>query len=85
MDKNKVPLSFFIDISKAFDTLDHEVLLQKLKHYGVEGIALDWFNIYLTNRKQKVNYDGMISITLDLKTGVPQGSTQGLLIFITYI
>ena len=85
MDKNKVPLSIFIDLSKAFDTLDHEILLQKLKHYGVEGIALGWFKSYLTNRKQKVNYDGMMSITLDLKTGVPQGSILGPLLFIIYI
>ena len=73
MDKNKVPLSIFIDLSKAFDTLDHKILLEKLKYYGVEGTALSWFESYLSNRKQKVNYDGTLSITLDLKTGVPQG------------
>ncbi len=85
MDKNKVPLSIFIDLSKAFDTLDHKILLEKLKYYGVEGTALSWFESYLSNRKQKVNYDGTLSITLDLKTGVPQGSILGPLLFIIYI
>ena len=85
MDKNKVPLSIFIDLSKAFDTLDHKILLEKLKYYGVEGTALKWFESYLSNRKQKVNYDGTLSITLDLKTGVPQGSILGPLLFIIYI
>jgi len=85
MDKNKVPLSIFIDLSKAFDTLDHTILIEKLKYYGVEGSALCWFQSYLSNRKQKVDYNGIMSITLDLKTGVPQGSILGPLLFIIYI
>ena len=47
MDKNKIPLSIFIDMSKAFDTLDHKILIEKLKYYGVEGSALSWFESYL--------------------------------------
>ena len=85
MDRNNFPLAVFLDLSKAFDTLDHNILLKKLKFYGIQGIALDWFKSYLTNRKQMVDFNGTKSITLETKTGVPQGSILGPLLFIIYM
>ena len=85
MDHNKFPIAVFLDLSKAFDTLDHKILLQKLKFYGIEGTALNWFTSYLTNRKQMVDFNGTKSTTLEIKTGVPQGSILGPLLFIIYM
>ena len=85
LEAKKVPLSVFIDLSKAFDTLDHGILLKKLKYYGIKGTALKWFESYLSNRQQMVNYDGTLSVKLNLSTGVPQGSILGPLLFIIYM
>ena len=85
LEAKKVPLSVFIDLSKAFDTLDHGILLKKLKYYGIKGTALKWFESYLSNRQQMVNYDGTLSVKLKLSTGVPQGSILGPLLFIIYM
>ena len=72
-------------MSKAFDTLDHTILLSKLRFYGITGIALNLLESYLTNRKQYVDLDGIKSDTLLISTGVPQGSILGPLLFIIYI
>ena len=85
LDHNETPLSIFLDLSKAFDTLDHNILLNKLKHYGIRGEALTFFNNYLSNRKQCVDYDNISSSFLPISTGVPQGSILGPLLFIIYI
>ena len=85
LDHNETPLSIFLDLSKAFDTLDHNILLNKLKHYGIRGEALTFFNNYLSNRKQFVDYDNISSSYLPISTGVPQGSILGPLLFIIYI
>ena len=85
LDKNEIPITIFLDLSKAFDTLDHEILLHKLQYYGVNNIALNWFKSYLTNRHQFVDYNGTCSSKLQLTTGVPQGSILGPLMFIIYM
>ena len=83
-DNKESTLSIFLDLSKAFDTIDHDILLAKLEFYGIRGIALDWFKSYLFNRKQYVSYNGSQSYQLNSKHGVPQGSVLGPLLFIIY-
>ena len=85
MDNNDVPIGIFLDLSKAFDTIDHAILLSKLEHYGVDGIPLQLVNNYLTNRKQYVKLNEVNSNLLPINTGVPQGSILGPLLFIIYI
>ena len=85
LDHNETPLSIFLDLSKAFDTLDHNIILNKLKHYGIRGEALTFFTNYLSNRKHFVEYDNISSSFLPISTGVPQGSIIGPLLFIIYI
>ena len=68
----------FIDLKKAFDTVNHSILLLKLHHYGVRGKAYDWFQSYLSNRKQFVCVNGHDSDSLPLTCGVPQGSIEFL-------
>jgi hypothetical protein len=83
-DKNHV-LGIFIDLSKAFDTIDHKILLHKLSHYGVRGNAHKLLESYLTNRKQYTAVLGSQSDTEDIIYGVPQGSVLGPLLFLVYI
>ena len=85
LDQNRTPINFYLDVSKAFDTLDHSILTQKLKFYGIEGAALNLFQSYLSNRLQFVEYDNIMSDPLEISTGVPLGSVLGPLLFLIFI
>ena len=78
-------VGIFLDFSKAFDTVNHIILLHKLYHYGVRGSALLWFESYLSGRKQYVTYNGVASTVKTIECGVPQGSILGPLLFLIYI
>jgi hypothetical protein len=85
LDKKNHTLGIFLDLSKAFDTIDHDILLFKLSHYGIRGVALDWLRNYLIRRMQFVSFNGQNSTHLKTNCGVPQGSILGPLLFIIYI
>ena len=85
IDARHLSLTVFMDLSKAFDTLDHSILLTKLKYYGIQENELMWFSSYLTNRQQYVELNGISSDLKPLFTGVPQGSILGPLLFWIYM
>ena len=85
LNDNDPPTAVFIDLKKAFDTLNHEILLNKLTSHGIVGKPLLWIKDYLTNRQQCVIANGTKSDTAPITTGVPQGSILGPLLFILYI
>ncbi len=84
MDKKTTTVNIFLDLSKAFDTLDHHILIKKLEYYRIHGISLQLMESFLTNRKQFVDIDESKSDILLLHTGVPQGTILGPLVFIVY-
>jgi hypothetical protein len=85
IDDNNYVIGLFVDLKKAFDTVNHKVLLTKLNHYGIRGVALQWIENYLSNRQQYVSLNKTISDLKTVRCGVPQGSILGPLLFIIYI
>ena len=85
MDKDLLVGSVMVDLSKAFDTVDHDILLRKLSRYGVREGELRWFEDYLRKRKQRVCVGGEFSAWSEIKRGVPQGSILGPLLFTLYV
>ena len=81
VEKNETTIGIFLDLSKAFDTIDHKILLHKLEHYGFRGVVLEWFKNYLTNRTQYVAFNNCTSNPENIICGVPLGP----LLFILYV
>ena len=85
LDKKQSTIGLFIDFTKAFDCVNHVILLIKLERYGISGICLKWFESYLTNRRQKVQVNESKSDLANIDIGVPQGSIPGPTLFILFI
>ena len=84
-NQDKYTLWLFVDLSKAFDTADHNILIDKLNSYGIKNNSLKWFSSYLSNRKQFIQAGAIKTSSLDIICGVPQGSILGPLPFIIYV
>ena len=85
LDAGNYTAGVFVDLKKAFDTVDHNILLEKLDYYGIRGVAKDWFRSYLGNPKQYVTLNGSNSSFKAILTGVPQESVLGPLLFLISI
>ena len=85
LDNKKSSIGVFLDLSKAFDTIDHSILLYKLNHYGIRGVPHSWIKNYLSNRQQFVCINSTKSHLKTIRCGVPQGSILGPLLFLLYV
>ena len=85
VDNANFVIGIFLDLRKAFDTVNHTIMLNKLYKYGVRGIAFQWFKSYLSNRKQYVYYNNYSSQYLDISSGISQGSILGPIMFLLYV
>ena len=85
LDKGNIGCGIFVDLPKAFNTVEHDILLSKLEHHRICGLANEWLKSYLSNRKEYVSINGYDSNLADIKFGAPQGSVLGPLLFLIYI
>ena len=85
IDKGNLGCGIFVGLQKTFDTVEHDILLSKLKHYGVCGLANEWFKSYISNKKQYVSINGYDSNLADVKFGVPKLSVLAPLLFLIYM
>src|SRR5271154_1498913 len=84
IDNKEITVLVLLDLSSAFDTVDHAILLNRLKNFGITGLVHDWFSSYLSGRTQAVFLDGVTSDSVNLTCGVPQGSVLGPILFNIY-
>ena len=84
LDKKQSTIALYLDFSKAFDTVNHEILMSKLQHNGIRGVMQSWFKSYLSNRKQYVSVKNISSSMSNISLGVPQGSVLGPVLFFVH-
>ena len=85
LDDGNIGCGVFVDLQKAFDTVDHKILLAKLNHYRIRGVSNDWFKSYLANCNQYISINGYESGLVTLNCGIPQGCVLGLFLFLLYV
>ena len=85
LDRGKLTCAVYLDLSKAFDTVDKNILIKKLEHYGIRGVALKLLESYINNRRQCTNISRVLSDLIYIELGVPQGSNLGPLLILIYI
>ena len=84
-NQKQITISIFCDLSKAFDVISHNILLQKLEFYGIRGVAKEWISNYLSDRNQYVEIENFKSSVCKIECGVPQGSILGPLLYLIYV
>ena len=85
LDDGNIGCGVFVDSKKAYDIVDHQILLAKLNHYGIRGVSNDWFQSYLSNHNQYVSINGFDSGLTAINYGAPRGSVLGPFLFLLYI
>ena len=85
LDQQDIGIGIYLDLKKAFDTVDHDILLYKLYNYGIRGVVHDWFKSYLCNRQQFTAIQNNVSKCESVTCGVPQGSVLGSILFLIYV